>query len=654
MKRFGQFLLWALMFAIIPVTAHGQTPEWSGVVDPSRAINWSTAGTPGGIPTNLTQCGPTIAAGASIATINGAIAGTGAGYTSCTPPYYIQLGAGSFTLSSGFLWSSRGHVEVRGMGDTSTFVTFTGDDPCNGVYSNVCMRSGDNSYAGAPSNTANWTAGYTQGATSITLDNVSNLQVGWPLVLDQLNDTGATPASGIFICTVTPQCAANGDGGSSRSGRDQAQIVTVTSISGSGPYTVGISPGLYMPNWRSSQTPGAWWASYPAQYDGIRDMYITVTTAQSGVAFVNCVGCYEYRVTSVGPPGRDHAQMFISPHSTIAENYYIHTSTSASVNYGVEALPSSDSLVENNIFEGIQAGFLANGPCSGCVWAYNFEVNNVFGTPSTGDVWQNHDGFLHATDDTELFEGNEGVGIDWDYTHGTHYFNTAFRNVASGYGQNQGWLTTNNYVPLMIDGIDRYANAVGNILGNPALAPGCYISGCGTLIMSIGSGHGDIPDDPFAVTSVMLWGNCDFFNNACLFNSSNVPSSLTPYGNAVPASHTLPPSFYYTSQPSWWPSNIPWPYAGPDVTGGTLMVCMSGVNKAAYITSSGQCPSGTTNNLMGWANPNPAAYCYLNIMGGSPIGTDASALPFDPSSCYGSAAPVTPPQPPENLSATVN
>ena len=38
--------------------------------------------------------------------------------------------------------------------------------------------------------------------------------------------------------------------------RAQAQMVLVTGISGN---TVTISPGLYMTNWRASQTPGAWW-----------------------------------------------------------------------------------------------------------------------------------------------------------------------------------------------------------------------------------------------------------------------------------------------------------------------------------------------------------------------------------------------------------
>jgi hypothetical protein len=71
----------------------------------------------------------------------------------------------------------------------------------------------------------------------------------------------ATTDSGdIFVC-YSPQyvCSTNGDsGGAPRPGRSQQQIVTVTSISGSGPYTVGVTPGIDMPNWAATKTPQAW------------------------------------------------------------------------------------------------------------------------------------------------------------------------------------------------------------------------------------------------------------------------------------------------------------------------------------------------------------------------------------------------------------
>src|ERR1700690_3914761 len=73
--------------------------QWSGILSPSRAIDWSTAGAAGGIPTPPTQCGATITAySGAPTTINNALAACGANQ-------FVQLGAGTFNLSSGILIS---------------------------------------------------------------------------------------------------------------------------------------------------------------------------------------------------------------------------------------------------------------------------------------------------------------------------------------------------------------------------------------------------------------------------------------------------------------------------------------------------------------------------------------------------------------------
>src|SRR6185295_14426421 len=76
--------LWAL-----PVEAQ----QWSGILDSSRATNWSSVGAT--ILDRKTQCGSTIAAyNGSASTINSAI-------SSCGANQFVQLGTGTFTLSSG-------------------------------------------------------------------------------------------------------------------------------------------------------------------------------------------------------------------------------------------------------------------------------------------------------------------------------------------------------------------------------------------------------------------------------------------------------------------------------------------------------------------------------------------------------------------------
>src|SRR5712691_9113481 len=85
--------------------AYGQT--WSGIVSPSRATNWSGAGVEGGIPSgSWTQCGSTIAAGASAGTINTAL-------SNCTANHYVLLGPGTFNLSQG-LYIPKSGIVLRG------------------------------------------------------------------------------------------------------------------------------------------------------------------------------------------------------------------------------------------------------------------------------------------------------------------------------------------------------------------------------------------------------------------------------------------------------------------------------------------------------------------------------------------------------------
>src|SRR5271166_5706881 len=51
-KRFIRLIPFILVWSSL---AFGQYP-WSGIIDPSRAIDWSTAGIPGGIPARTTIC----------------------------------------------------------------------------------------------------------------------------------------------------------------------------------------------------------------------------------------------------------------------------------------------------------------------------------------------------------------------------------------------------------------------------------------------------------------------------------------------------------------------------------------------------------------------------------------------------------------------
>jgi hypothetical protein len=611
---------------------------WSGVLDPSRAVDWSKAGVPGGIPSgSWTQCGSTIAAGASASTINSAI-------SACGKNQYVLLASGTFNLTAGIVLKS--HVALRGSGSNQTFLIFTGNNSCQGEFADVCMASGDVNYSGQPSNTATWTAGYATGTTSITLSSNTNLAVGAPIILDQLDDT--TDSGDIFVC-YTPQgtCSTNGDdGGFERTGRSQQQLVTVTSISGSGPYTVGISPGIYMPNWSSNKSPQAWWATSPILNAGVENLSMDNTNsgAPEGVGLFNCSGCWVSGIRSINP-SRSHVMAQLSPHTTVQNSYFYRTANQSSSSYGLEFNDSSDSVEQNNIFQQLSGPYVNNGTCSGCVMAYNFTVNNLYNSGGGVYNFQQQDWYPHTVgDDHILGEGNQGAGMYSDNFHGTHQFQTLFRNVYNGFQPNNGNVTTGGLGALIINAFSRFYSVTGNVLGASVFSH--YRNDTttnypnNTSIVNVGFGD-EVPNDTNVARTLMMWGNYDTATAAVRWcgnssdpgwattcaSKSEVPSTIPNYANPVPATTNLPPSFYLTSKPSWWPSTKPWPAIGPDVTGGNLA------------------------GFAGHAYSIPAADCYANVMGGPSNGT-GPVLPFDANACYASSG--NSPQPPSNLSAVAH
>ena len=98
-------------------------------------------------------------------------------------------------------------------------------------------------------------------------------------------------------------------------------------------------------------------------------------------------------------------------------------------------------------------------------------------------------------------------------------------------------------------------------------------------------------------------------NEAVRWESSEVPTGAE-YPNSVPASHTLPASFYLSAKPNWWPSAKAWPPIGPDVTGGNI----SGVGGHAYTIPAQDCYTSIGGTLTSFN----AATCYPISGGGAP------------------------------------
>jgi hypothetical protein len=495
------------------------------------------------------------------------------------------------------------------------------------------------------------------GSATPNVGSLSNLHVGSILIVDQVDETSDTGT--IWNCLTTSSCSSTGNGGfarangpcvSSTCSRSQQQGVVVTNISGS---NITVTPGLYMPNWRSGQAPQAWFANSVVSLDGIENVSMDFTSAgQEGVLMMNCASCWESGVRSM-VAGRSHVMLLGTTHAQLQNNYYYQSQSHLTVSYSIEEDYAFDSLVQNNISQQVTDSLPNNnGGAEGNVNAYNFGIDNVFGSAG----WMQASFYQHSSGDAfNLWEGNMGPGYNSDDVHGTHHFETLFRNYlignqVAGCGSAALNTCTAQTNPVHIYAGSRYVNIIGNVLGQSGfhntyacIASSSSCSNSPTSIYVIGttgdnggvntsitgyclqpacSTHGDY--DPQTLAYSMRWGNYDTVNAAVQFVSSEVPSGIAQFANAVPGSTTLPASFYLSSKPSWFGS-IPFPFTGPDVTGGNI------------------------SGVAGHANMNPAMACYINTMGGPATGV-GSVLAFDASVCYGSHVG---PAPPTNLSIIV-
>lgn len=672
--RYRQICAALVLFFCFSHRAHGQA--WSGILAPSRGIDWTQAGVVGGIPSGTwTQCGTTIAAGASASTIQTAI-------NSCASNHYVQLGAGTFNLSNGLFMKS--NVALRGQGANQTSLIFTGSVSCYSGGAVICVGT-DGTYNGSGpvqpggSQAGTWSNGYAQGATSITLTNIGNSGIvnGQYIFLDQANVT--SPTSTLFICDTTACATEGGSPGRTIGGVDYSQLQVVkvsagcpSACTGAGPFTLTITPGLYGTNWASGFNPGVWWTSL-VQFSGVENLFIDATNsgAEETIGLFNTSNCWVSGVAFIKTP-RAGVWIIQGAHNTVQNSYFYQTISQSSLGYGVEEDLTSDNLVVNNIMQQTVAP-LIGGSQFGNTFGYNYQTND-FQTQSSSCMYLTN--LVHdAGAEYNLFEGNFAEGLDLDVVHGTAGLNTIFRNVLTGYELGKSCTT----LSLQIDPYIRYNNVVGNVLGTPGITA-TYQNDPNEQfgVYSIGLAHASIGTDPIVGTTLLRWGNYDNVTGATRWcgnssdtgwsitcsSTSEIPTTSSPYANAVPSlgdtgagQSAMPASFIYASKPSWWPSGKAWPPIGPDVSNGNIGQCSGTYNKI-FALSSSQCSGGTlTPNVnAGHANSIPAMDCYFS-MGGPPDGS-GSALSFNASQCYASSGTGggggTAPAAPTALTAVVN
>lgn len=675
---------------------------WSSVLAASRAYDWQhNAGISGGNQNTLPssswgQCptqSPIAAYTGSPSTIISALSANNNG--NC----WVLLGNGNFSLSGPIHNSGISGVELRGGGPNLTHLTFTGTGNCAGGNGACLVDFSSSDTTDASTSTFhNWTGGFQQGATQVTLDSVSGMSVGQILVLDQCDDglsgsttgracTGnATDTTNYFNCQTAYSgssttwsgqgCSENGPNFGSLPLRGQEEMAKITAINGT---TVTIEHPLIHPNWRSSQNPQVWWFS-PASNVGFRGFSIDASNfcypgscnpgLQFPIAFNNVYNYWAYQTEVTN--AADTSIFVRSGVNGVIESNYIYNITNSN--------PGNDSsgilfagfhtLIDNNIIQKGKVAWIPFLAAAGNVIAYNYTINaNTGNGYNFGNIWMNHSNGA----DYNLYEGNYTNQFLWDQTHGTALVNTLYRNFASGWESCSngpcGTDTAKNaqLTPIQDLSTGRYSNFINNVLGTATIntlgynftnitygfgGTQGYIYNIASGNQQLGPGRNNFPADPYLIATTYRWGNWDVFNNSTQCNTSEVPSGISVLPNPVPGtcpgSGSLPASFYYTGRPTWWASAIPFPLIGADISGGNVGACGGTFNQSGQFAgvaafNSSQCAGQGLNSA--WANhvnANSAMTCYLNS-GGNPDGT-SGVITFNPSSCYVGGPPqaVTP------------
>ena len=210
---------------------------------------------------------------------------------------------------------------------------------------------------------------------------------------------------------------------------------------------------MYLPagTWRTSQAPMVSWWGGDIRKAGIENLLITHANMSLWgiIDFWQASDCW---VSGVGISGgvnqgvRTGIHLMESRNLTIANSYFGPFSGggfSSTTSYGVEFLQASASLVQNNIFDGVESPIMLNSGASGNVVAYNYEhSSNGAGGIQFHEVGAN----------MNLVEGNVVTKVWADTFHGNSNLNTGFRNLLSG-----------SNVGFDLWSYDRFYNIIGNI-----------------------------------------------------------------------------------------------------------------------------------------------------------------------------------------------
>jgi MYXO-CTERM domain-containing protein len=625
MRRVYLLAALVLSFALSAADAFGQ--PWSGILDPTRATDWSNAGA-GAIPARTTICSTlgtaaqpsTFVQSVTVTQINSALSGCSSGQTVLLNPGTYNTAGGTIMIPS--------NVTLRGSGPTQTIIAETGV-PTSTTIPVVQFGTQAAFPFGPEPNPGTSTAitgGTAQGSTKITVASASGISVGTLLVLTQTNLSYMSETGSEGACTY---CA--GVGG------DSGQTVQVTAVSGT---TLTISDPLYI---AYTSAPLAFPFEVGCTSAGLENLHILASAAEvqntSAVGYspnINLTGTIYSWVKNVESDFSEgsHVQVDFSMHNTFRDSffhdgfYHGPGTTDDELRLGYKA---SANLIENNIFWRQHTSIMLEFGASGNVVAYNYSTGNYHDPSPT---WVLEDIAFHGPHPMmNMFEGNINTQWQMDEIHGSSSHSTIFRSYATGTNLNvpppdaRGALQPGSAIvesadatAFIFSALAEYNNMVGVIAGSDydvgtLHAVGMLIypaTSSSPACISVGNpDQGPQPSTDLTNSTMLYQGVMD-----CV-------AGTFQWQNGTQA---LPPSFYLPGKPAWWGS-VAWPPIGPDVTGGdfadwankTAATARGHVNKIPALNCFDAVTlNGTTNVTKFDAND-----CY--VAGGSSPGQDGGA-----------------------------
>ncbi len=561
--------------------------------------------------------------------INSCIKATSAGNAAYIPAgmYYIN---GTITLKAGVVLRGAG----GGPGAQGTWMnceesgTYCGDVGAGSTVTTLMMDNKGqifSGYGGDFNSPIIITNGYTKGSTAITVATNPGYTGGYVAVSENQGDSDG----GVVLSTDMGESGSecnycgpgpdlNSSGASNGDGHRQvmSQLIPVTSVTGSGPYTINLGRPLYY-TFKSSLNPAVY-QMQPVETnlnEGVENMKIWGygTSTRSATPFILLQGCVECWVTGVetyntAAVSGDAQVTCEECWATEIRDSYFHFGqlNAGGEDYGIYFFNvNSDNKVENNVVREVRHALIQEGGGSGNVFLYNY-VDDMFTDDLTylGSLRASHGAHPYM----DLYEGNQISHCGSDDQHGSSSHIVFFRNWCWGdatgnflvtNGGNTGWSSTNasyGFMGLEWMAINHYYAAVGNVLGNPNLhttwTGGSLISSSCTFASSraspivygfgagAGSGTGACGEpgsfDSATRSTAILHGNYDYYTQGVAYWDGG-------------SDHTLQTSIYYSSEPSFM-TGYAWPAFGPDLTPLTSQIPA----QARYLGTGGGGPAPPT------------------------------------------------------------